>query len=111
MEAGSDSRAGRSGGPDRRDPARDVSHPKQSIVPIPLSGFMRPIVVVTPNVLNVGELTLAAKQSQAFTVKSYSTAPVRVTKVEHDLQGFPAASLEERSPAGSTGSSSTSTRR
>lgn len=74
----------------------NVSHPKQSIVPIPLSGFMRPIVVVTPNALNVGELTLAAKQSQAFTVKSYSTAPVRVTKVEHDLQGFPAASLEER---------------
>jgi hypothetical protein len=73
-----------------------VSHPKQSIVPIPLSGFMRPIVVVTPNVLNVGELVLTAKQSQAFTVKSYSTAPVRVTKVEHDLEGFAPAALEER---------------
>lgn len=73
-----------------------VNHPKQSIVPIPLSGFMRPIAVVTPNALNVGELTLTAKQSQAFSVKSYSTAPVRVTKVEHDLKGFPPVSLEER---------------
>lgn len=73
-----------------------VNHPKQSIVPIPLSGFMRPVLAVTPPALSVGELQLTEKGAQAFTLKSYSTAPVRVTKVEHDLKGFAPATLEER---------------
>jgi len=73
-----------------------VNHPKQAIVPIPLSGFMRPVAAVTPNKLSVGNLKLTEKQSQAFTVKSFSTAPIHVTRVEHDLKGFPPASLETR---------------
>lgn len=73
-----------------------VNHPKQSIVPIPLSGFMRPVAAVTPNMLNVGELTLPQKRTQAFTVKFFSTEPILVTKVEHDLKGFPPATLETR---------------
>ncbi len=76
----------------------DVNHPKQSVVPIPLSGFMRPVMAVTPNALNVGELLLTKMESQAFTVKSFSTEPIRVTSVEHDLKGFPPASLEARTP-------------
>lgn len=75
-----------------------VNHPKQKIVPIPLSGFMRPVMAVTPNTLSVGELALTAKRSQAFVVKSFSTAPIQVTRVEHDLKGFPPASLETRTP-------------
>ncbi len=73
-----------------------VNHPKQKVVPIPLSGFMRPVMAVTPNKLSFGELTLTEKRSQAFTVKSFSTEPIRVTKVEHDLKGFLPASLETR---------------
>ena len=71
-----------------------VKHPKQSIVPIPLSGFVRPAIVVTPHELKLGELALTAKQSQSFTVKTYSTAPMQVTRVEHNLAGFPPAELE-----------------
>ncbi|MEO7793489.1 MAG: DUF1573 domain-containing protein [Thermoanaerobaculia bacterium] len=73
-----------------------VNHPKQSIVPIPLSGFMRPVAAVTPNLLSFGEVEFPVKKSQAFTVKSYSTAPIHVTKVEHDLAGFPQPSVETR---------------
>jgi len=73
-----------------------VSHPKQSIVPIPLSGFMRPVIAVTPNALSFGELKLTKMESQAFTVKSFATEPIHVTKVEHDLEGFPPPSLETR---------------
>lgn len=73
-----------------------VNHPKQGIVPIPLSGFMRPMMAVTPNTLNVGDLKITAKESQSFTVKSFTTAPIHVTKVEHDLAGFPPATLETR---------------
>lgn len=73
-----------------------VNHPKQSTVPIPLSGFMRPVLAVTPNTLSVGEQTVSEKRAQAFTVKSFSTEPVRVIKVEHDLPGFAPVSVEER---------------
>lgn len=71
-----------------------VNHPKQSIVPIPLSGFVRPAIVVTPNALALGEFALAAKQDQSFTVKTYSTLPMQVLRVEHDLAGLPPAQLE-----------------
>lgn len=73
-----------------------VKHPKQSIVPIPLSGFMRPVVAVTPDRVSAGELKLPEKRIQAFIVKSFSTEPVHVTSVEHDLKGFPPATLETR---------------
>ena len=73
-----------------------VNHPKQSIVPIPLSGFMRPVMAVTPNTLSFGELKLAQKTSHKFTVQSFSTEPIHVIKVEHDLKGFPPASFEAR---------------
>ena len=71
-----------------------VTHPKQSIVPIPLSGFMRPVVAVTPPALNVGVLPLTKKESQAFIVKAFSTEPVHVTKVEHDIPGLAPAYIQ-----------------
>ena len=73
-----------------------VNHPKQKIVPIPLSGFMRPVVAVTPDKVSAGEIKLTEKRNQVFIVKAFSTEPVHVTRVEHDLQGFPPAVLETR---------------
>ncbi|MBP9144589.1 MAG: DUF1573 domain-containing protein [Thermoanaerobaculia bacterium] len=75
-----------------------VKHPKQSVVPIPLSGFVRPAIVATPNAIHLGEVNLTAKTAQTLTVKTYSTAPMQVLRVEHDLQGFPPAVLETLKP-------------
>lgn len=68
-----------------------VKHPKQSIVPIPLSGFMRPVLAVTPPSLSLGELKLQAKTSQVFDVRVFATEAIHLVKVEHDLPGFPPA--------------------
>ncbi len=65
-------------------------------MPIPLSGFMRPVVAVTPDKVSAGEIKLTEKRNQVFVVQTFSTEPIHVTKVEHDLQGFPPASLETR---------------
>lgn len=73
-----------------------VNHPKQKIVPIPLSGFMRPVVAVTPDRVQAGEIKLTEKRNQAFVVQTFATELIHVTKVEHDLQGLPPASLETR---------------
>ena len=71
-----------------------VNHPKQSIVPIPLSGFMRPVLAVTPPEWKIGEIQLTEKESQAFFVKIFSTEPIHVTKVEHDLAGLPPGNIQ-----------------
>lgn len=73
-----------------------INHPKQKIVPIPLSGFMRPIVAVTPERVTAGEIKLEKKRNQAFIVQTFATELIHVTKVEHDLKGFPPATLETR---------------
>jgi hypothetical protein len=75
-----------------------VTHPKQSIVPIPLSGFMRPVIAVTPTELKPGEVQLTKKLSQAFNVKAFSTEPIHVTKVEHDLPGVAQATMTILAP-------------
>lgn len=73
-----------------------VDHPKQKVVPIPLSGFMRPVMAATPNALSFGDLTLSTKKSQIFTIQSFSTEPVHVTRVEHDLKGVAPGTVETR---------------
>lgn len=71
-----------------------VNHPKQSVVPIPLSGFMRPVAAVTPPKLDIGEIELTKAGSQAFLVKIFSTEPIYITKAEHNLAGVPPAAIE-----------------
>lgn len=71
-----------------------VNHPKQSIVPIPLSGFMRPVVAVTPPQWPLAEIQLTKKEAQAFNVKMFATEPIHVTKAEHDLPGISPATIE-----------------
>ncbi len=71
-----------------------VNHPKQSIVPIPLSGFMRPVFAVTPPSLSLGELKLQAKTTQTVSFRVFATEAIHITKVEHDLAGFPPATLQ-----------------
>jgi hypothetical protein len=70
-----------------------VNHPRQSIVPIPLSGFMRPVMAVTPPTLSFGEINLTAKFAQPFNVKSFATAAIHVTRAEHDLPGVGPATI------------------
>jgi hypothetical protein len=71
-----------------------VNHPKQSIVPIPLSGFMRPMIAVTPPAVNIGTVKLVKKETQTISVKSFTTQAVLITKIEHDMSGIPAATFE-----------------
>lgn len=70
-----------------------VNHPKQSIVPIPLSGFMRPVVAVTPPQWSLDEIRLTEKEAQAFNVKMFASEPIHVTKAEHDLPGLAPAAI------------------
>lgn len=71
----------------------EIDHPKQKTVPIPLSGFMRPVIAVTPYELKLGELALTTEKTAEFLVRNFATEPIQVTKVEHNLPGFGEATI------------------
>jgi hypothetical protein len=74
----------------------ETDHPKQKFVPIPLSGFMRPVIAVTPFEVKLGEVAHASAKTHEFFVRNFATEPIAVTKVEHDLPGFGAATIETK---------------
>jgi hypothetical protein len=69
-----------------------TTHPRQPVVLLPVSGFVRPIMVVTPPSLT-GEVELSEPGEQELWVRSYATAPFTITRVEHDLPGVPPAQV------------------
>ena len=72
----------------------ETDHPKQKLVPIPLSGFMRPVIAVTPYEVKLGQVAHASAKSFEFFVRNFATEPIAVTKVEHGLAGFGEAKVE-----------------
>lgn len=66
-----------------------VDHPKQSLVPLPVSVFMRPVFAVTPHRVDFGELSLEGEpHQQAFFVKNFATETIPITKVESGVEGI-----------------------
>lgn len=69
-----------------------TNHPKQSVVAIPLSGFVRPRYFLEPTKGDLGALTLATPQTFAFSLRNFATAPVEITGVETTIPGVTATS-------------------
>jgi len=59
-----------------------TTHPKQKLVEIPVSGFVRPIIAVTPPVADFGKLDLKEPRRFTFNVKNYATEPIKLTSVD-----------------------------
>jgi hypothetical protein len=74
-----------------------TTHPKQKLVEIPLSGFVRPMIAVTPPAANFGKLELKEPLKRTFVVRAFSVEPIKVTSVEGSLKGVDAQlqSVEE----------------
>lgn len=74
-----------------------TNHPKQKVVNIPISGFVRPVLAVTPPEANVGRMELTEPTKKALLVRSFSTEPIKVTAVEDNVPWIKAeiSALEE----------------
>ena len=68
-----------------------TDHPKDKVVRIPISGFVRPVIAVTPPVANIGsrDLTKEAYVGK-LRVANFATETIAVTKVESDIPGVTA---------------------
>jgi len=67
-----------------------TNHPKQKIVQIPVSGFVRPVIAVTPPVADFGQIELKEPLRRALNIRNFATEPIKVTGVEQNLKGMEA---------------------
>ena len=68
-----------------------TNHPKQKLVTIPISGFVRPVIAVTPDVADFGEIELKEPLIRELKVRNFATEPIKITSAEGSLPGMKAA--------------------
>jgi uncharacterized protein DUF1573 len=59
-----------------------TTHPKQKIVQIPVSGFVRPVMAVTPPRADFGSISLKEPVKTSINIQNFATEPIRITSVE-----------------------------
>ena len=67
-----------------------TNHPKQKLMQIPVSGFVRPVLAVTPPVVDVGQVDGKQPVRFSLNVRNFATEPIKVTGIAGDLQGIDA---------------------
>jgi len=67
-----------------------TNHAKQKLVEIPVSGFVRPVLAVTPPKADFGQVDLKEPHRRSLDIKSFSTEPIKVIGVDPPGQGIEA---------------------
>ena len=67
-----------------------TNHPKQKLVQIPVSGFVRPVMAVTPPVADFGKVDLREPLRKALNVRNFATEPIKITGLDESLPGIEA---------------------
>jgi hypothetical protein len=62
-----------------------TNHPLQKLVQIPISGFVRPVIAVTPPVADFGKIELKEPLKKAILVRNFATESINVTGIENSL--------------------------
>jgi hypothetical protein len=65
-----------------------TTHPKQKLVTIPVSGFVRPVIAVTPPVADFGQVELKEPLRRTFNVRNFATEAIKITSVEGGMPGL-----------------------
>ncbi len=74
-----------------------TNHPEQKTLKIPVAGFVRPLLTVTPRIADFGRRELAEPQSANLEIKNLGSEAVELGEVSTDLEGLEAEieTLEE----------------
>ena len=62
-----------------------TNHPKQKTVQIPVSGFVRPVIAVTPPNADFGKIELKEPLKKALNIRNFATEPIKVTSIDPTL--------------------------
>ncbi len=74
-----------------------TNHPEQEVLKIPVAGFVRPVLSVTPRVADFGRRELVEPQNVSLEIKNLGSDAVELGEVSSDLEGLVAEieALEE----------------
>lgn len=64
-----------------------TNHPSQPIAKLPISGFVRPLIAVTPTAADFGEIEVSEPQNASMLIHSFAPENVQVTAAETDVPG------------------------
>jgi len=64
-----------------------TNHPRQRVLEIPVSGFVRPVLGVEPAVADFGHRELSGPFETNLEIENYSSRKIGVNEVESDLSG------------------------
>lgn len=64
-----------------------TDHPEQKLMRVPLSGFVRPVMHVTPPQATIGDVTLDGEVKVELFLRNFATEPIHVLKVESSVPG------------------------
>lgn len=64
-----------------------TNHPKQKTTDIPVSGFVRPMVAVTPPRVDFGEIPAGSDQQWGVLVRNFGERPLELGTVESEIPG------------------------
>lgn len=67
-----------------------VDHPKQSQVRLPVSGFVRPILAVTPPVADFEEIEVVEPLRASLQIRSFASEDIQLTSVESSVEAVQA---------------------
>jgi hypothetical protein len=67
-----------------------TTHPEQETIRIPVSGFVRPTLFVTPEHGDFGTLELSEPKRASYRIRNFATDPILITSVETDVPGISA---------------------
>jgi hypothetical protein len=67
-----------------------TTHAKQKLVEIPVSGFVRPVIAVTPPKADFGQVEVKEAVHRALDVRNFATEPIKVIGVDPLGQGIEA---------------------
>jgi hypothetical protein len=68
-----------------------TDHPKQAVLRVPVSGFVRPIIAVTPPVASLSVIDPATTPEVRLHVKNFAEEPIKVTGASTTVPGISAA--------------------
>ncbi|MEM7480522.1 MAG: DUF1573 domain-containing protein [Acidobacteriota bacterium] len=64
-----------------------TNHPDQPILKVPVSGFVRPMIAITPKEADFGDIAIAEQNEASMVIRSFANEEIELTSAETNVPG------------------------
>lgn len=82
-------------GPLSGDVRIETNHPRKKVLDVPIAGYVRPVLMVTPPQANFGSFSAGEPRKGSVLITNYGSAPLQLLGVDSDVKGL-VARIDER---------------